>query len=111
MWLALIVSLFTNLLFFGANVYKYRLINEMQAKQLLFYEDAAKDCNELKGCLNFDERASRELNIKKKLNEMDCKYSKYLKKNKNNDFEELIEEACKKYVKKELNTTAGNENV
>ena len=71
------------IILFGANVYKARVIRDYEERLPRVYQNIVDDCNELKAYLDLQERASREMNIRGKLNEMVCRYARYYRKEEN----------------------------
>jgi hypothetical protein len=75
-----VASLIFNLILWGANVYKFRVISDYEERLPKIYQGIVDECNELKAYLELEERASREPYMRGKLNEMICKYARYFRK-------------------------------
>jgi len=98
LWLSLMV----NIILWGANLYKARVIQDYETRLPRLYQEFVDDVRRCKSYLDFEERASRETNVRKELNYMIDKYASYCRKeqSKFEDIEDILEEASKGYIKK-----------
>ena len=85
---------------FGINQYKTRIIEDYETRLPRLYQEFVDDCIRCKSYLDFEERASRETNVRKELNYMIDKYAGYSRKENAKKFDKLIKLGAEEYIKK-----------
>lgn len=100
MWIVIIILSILVLILWSINIYKTKVIEDYETRLPRLYQEFVDDAIRCKSYLDFEERASRETNVRKELNYMIDKYAGYCRKDNAKKFESLIEEGSNEYIKR-----------
>lgn len=100
MQMVIIALVIAVIVLFGICKYRTRIIEDYETRLPRLYQEFVDDCIRCKDYLEFEERASRETNVRKELNYMIDKYSGYCRKENAKKFDKLIKLSAKEYIKK-----------
>lgn len=100
MQMAIIALVIAVLILWGMCQYKTHVIEDYETRLPRLYQEFVDDASRCKSYLDFEERASRETNVRKELNYMIDKYSGYYRKEKAKKFDTLLKKSAKEYIKK-----------
>ena len=100
MHMVIIALIILVLILWGICKYKTNIIEDYETRLPRLYQEFVDDASRCKSYLDFQERASREANVRKELNFMIDKYAGYCRKENAKKFENLIEFGANEHIKK-----------